>query len=615
MATIIYTIGSNPGRNFPGTSTGVAAAIAAIPNEDDGNHYVLAFGKETEIIYEGTLRFNNKVRHAGRTITVTAAAGESYLDHPNVEQNRYAYSAANGAAIAFSGSYGIAVETDAWVFLRDLQIYHIGFAPDVGIRTHTNSVVENVIMKLAYGGNYTHGIDQGGGIVRNTLVQLENSNVDGFHYGENNDTVTENCQVVWEPAVAGSRPAFVSDLSRTTLRNCAGFGGSAFVNNAALFNGSNNASDAAIGFGSGNKDLVQAADQFIDYVSTTTADYRTKDTSVLVDAGTKPSSDNIRSPSGSRQQGTAIDIGAWEQPSPIQSPTANITSIVVSGQNVTISGTTTAAPTNGVCSIQPASIAYNNAVAQGSIDLVLTEGQFQVQFSGVKVGRYSASVSVKNAYYETAATNSIGDFSVDGALATSVVQEPVDGQVLTVHGTTSGNPTSGILIVPAATANPGGAVDQQVPVTLGAGTFTVSVALPAGNYDAGILTFTTAAGTSLPQAGTRSVVILGINGNPTVPGDEPGAGKTASINLVSTNGIAIDAGPALKFAWFDQAMPDLFDAPTDTGTVVVGAGGTLKVALANSLKVSGQVGWLVVSNSDGDPAAVHKAFSGPVKVD
>lgn len=91
--------------------------------------------------------------------------------------------------------------------------------------------------------------------------------------------------------------------------------------------------------------------------------------------------------------------------------------------------------------------------------------------------------------------------------------------------------------------------------------------------------------------------------------------RTASIDLVSASGVPVDAGPSLKFAWFDQATPDRFGTPTDTGIVTIDTGGTVKVPLVNSAKASGQVGWLVVTNSDGDPGTVHKAFSGPVRVD
>jgi len=623
MTTIIKTIGSNPGRDFPATLAGLQAAWDSIPANvvGSGNNYEIQFGNESEIVFGSKFTFAGKSCDASHRIRVCAVPGGSFTEHVSVLTNAYNYNPANGAALRCTENYSGLFEIDQdFLTLEGLQLWQSGGGDSSNTVAITkncpNSLLQNLIVRRSGSGYYMHGLQLAAGTARNILVELLGANSGAILFGSRNDAKAENITAVRPANIAPSHPAFVTFTDgKIQLRNCAAFGFDSFTNNANGFAGSHNASNLSIGFGSDNKEGLAFADQFMEVANSASGDYRLKPGSALIDAGTAPTMGNLTTVSGPRQQGRASDIGAWEQISPIQSPTATITSIVVAGQSVTISGTTTGKPTDGVCSIQPASTAHNNAVAQGPVDMVFTEEQFQVQFTGVKVGRYSASGSVKNAYYETGATNGIGDFSIDGALATSVVQDPVDGQVLTVHGTTSGNPASGILIVPAAASNPDGAVDQQALMTLGAGTFTVSVTLPAGNYDAGILTFTTAAGTSLPQPGTRPVVILGISGNPTVPDDDPDAAKTASINLVSSSGIPIDAGPALKFAWFDQATPDLFDAPTDTGTAVVGAGGTLKVALANSLKAPGQVGWLVVTNSDGDPEAVHKAFSGPVKVD
>lgn len=90
---------------------------------------------------------------------------------------------------------------------------------------------------------------------------------------------------------------------------------------------------------------------------------------------------------------------------------------------------------------------------------------------------------------------------------------------------------------------------------------------------------------------------------------------TATLNLVSAAGAAIISAAGLKWAWFDQITPDLFAAPTDQGSVEnTDDSGVLVVNLPNSTKTTGQVGWLIVTNSDGNPATVHKAFSGPVAV-
>jgi hypothetical protein len=90
---------------------------------------------------------------------------------------------------------------------------------------------------------------------------------------------------------------------------------------------------------------------------------------------------------------------------------------------------------------------------------------------------------------------------------------------------------------------------------------------------------------------------------------------SVTLSLVSAAGAAASSLTGLKWAWFDQVTPDAFVAPTDKGSIEsTDASGVLTVSLPNSTKTPGQVGWLIVTDSDGNPATTHKAFSGPVTV-
>jgi len=93
---------------------------------------------------------------------------------------------------------------------------------------------------------------------------------------------------------------------------------------------------------------------------------------------------------------------------------------------------------------------------------------------------------------------------------------------------------------------------------------------------------------------------------------------SATVNLVNASNAAQVSLTGLKWAWFDQVTPDLFVAPTDQGsTETTDGSGSLSVLIPNSAKTSGQIGWLVVTNSDGTTtqSPAHKAFSGPAAVD
>lgn len=91
--------------------------------------------------------------------------------------------------------------------------------------------------------------------------------------------------------------------------------------------------------------------------------------------------------------------------------------------------------------------------------------------------------------------------------------------------------------------------------------------------------------------------------------------KTASVNLVNNSNVAQASLTGLKWAWFDGVTPDTFDAPTDQGVGEITDGsGVLTIDISNSSKTTGQIGWLIVTDSDGTTSMVHKAFSGPVAV-
>lgn len=88
---------------------------------------------------------------------------------------------------------------------------------------------------------------------------------------------------------------------------------------------------------------------------------------------------------------------------------------------------------------------------------------------------------------------------------------------------------------------------------------------------------------------------------------------TVSVRFVREDGVPILQGTQLSCAWFDQSSPEDFLAPTWKGVVVLEEGETI-IALEGSDLVTGGIGWLIATNSDGMPDTIHKAFSGPVFV-
>jgi hypothetical protein len=97
------------------------------------------------------------------------------------------------------------------------------------------------------------------------------------------------------------------------------------------------------------------------------------------------------------------------------------------------------------------------------------------------------------------------------------------------------------------------------------------------------------------------------------------SGKKASLTLKNAAGIAQANLTSLKWAWWDYVTPDLIAAaPTDKGTALTtDANGLCEIPLVNSTKNSGEIGWVVITNSDGTTTQnpVHNAFTGPIAVD
>ncbi len=99
-----------------------------------------------------------------------------------------------------------------------------------------------------------------------------------------------------------------------------------------------------------------------------------------------------------------------------------------------------------------------------------------------------------------------------------------------------------------------------------------------------------------------------------IPFDQPVATKTVTVTLVNEAGSAQGSLSSLKWAFWDEATPNLMAHPVDQGaTETTDGSGSLVITVHTTLSV-GQIGWLVVTNSDGSVSATHRSFAGPVVV-
>ena len=96
-------------------------------------------------------------------------------------------------------------------------------------------------------------------------------------------------------------------------------------------------------------------------------------------------------------RGTEPDVGALQLNPATPLPLGEITSTIVDGQTITVSGTTTNSPTSGSASVAPASVP-NGAQALGPTAVTLGDGTFTVSWNNVFPGNYQgASITFTNA--------------------------------------------------------------------------------------------------------------------------------------------------------------------------------------------------------------------------
>lgn len=97
----------------------------------------------------------------------------------------------------------------------------------------------------------------------------------------------------------------------------------------------------------------------------------------------------------------------------------------------------------------------------------------------------------------------------------------------------------------------------------------------------------------------------------------PLVAQTVTVTLVNTSGASLPDLSSIKWAWWDQADLHTLLAPTCTGNAeTTDSSGELTIPIISALP-SGDVGWLVITDSDGTvtQSPAHRAFSGPVELD
>lgn len=94
------------------------------------------------------------------------------------------------------------------------------------------------------------------------------------------------------------------------------------------------------------------------------------------------------------------------------------------------------------------------------------------------------------------------------------------------------------------------------------------------------------------------------------------ADPTITLTLNSAPSTPAANLSGLKWAWFDEVTPDLLNAPTDQGAIETTDGsGEIVITLPNTTLTTGQIGFLIITDSDGVPSTEHSGLFGPLAID
>lgn len=97
---------------------------------------------------------------------------------------------------------------------------------------------------------------------------------------------------------------------------------------------------------------------------------------------------------------------------------------------------------------------------------------------------------------------------------------------------------------------------------------------------------------------------------------QPATTKTVTLTLTSDGSTPRANLTGLKWSWWDQVTPDLGEYPTDKGVGETTNGSGILVITVKSNLAAADIGWLVVTDSDGTTtqSPASSAYSGPVAV-
>jgi len=406
-------------------------------------------------------------------------------------------------------------------------------------------------------------------------------------------------------------------------------GGGAPITGSTLQGSSNNYTDTAL------TTAIPGVIYAGNLITNATSDIRPSAAGPLIAAAssTAISTNDLRG----NNRGPFPDVGAIQLSSAIPLPQGTITSQVLNGQQLVITGTTTNLPTSGSLSIAPGSTP-NGGTAIGPIAVTLGSGSFTVTVNGIVPGNYaSPSITFTNTGGTgSTATGAVG-FTINGITGSptapaapppagptlsviTITSQTVTGQSITISGTTTGSPTAGTIALAVGTTPNGAIAIAPTAVTLGNGTFSVTISgLTPGNYAAPVVAFTNAAGVANTSTGGTTFTIVSTTPPVLTIGTLIISADTVSVN--GTVNFSGDANGTLTLYFNSQTSSTVLGPFTPTiagnnwsysGNIASDTWKAQATALANTVTVNAittnAIAVVSLIGSPSFPAVVNTAY-------
>lgn len=435
---------------------------------------------------------------------LTTQAGASFRDHGDIADHPLRIDPANGATITLTGTWTTAIVFSEDFHLSNLQIQATGATYSRAVLaygTGAKILIDNCLITGKSASGYPPVILFGNDIIRNSLVVQLLSGA-GQIIALNSTAKAYNCTFVAPTGITAPTYAIKGAYSSSTVRNCAIFGA------AALYTGNApNFTTCANDIASPPSGVTQVAynnNAFVD----TTADWRPKTGSELIDNGTTDETNAHYDIIGTHRGETAWDIGCWEGGVGEEAPT-----YTGSGGGAVPSATASASGTYTVpvyTGTGAASVPGPTASATGTFTAPTYTG-----FGSAAVPDLTASA---------AGTYTVPIYTGSGS--PSVGQPTVSASGTFTAPTYTG---SGSVSVPQATASASGTF--TAPIYAGTGSLSVSTLTvsASGTYTVPVYT-----GSGSAMAGSPTVSASGTFAAPII---YTGAGSASVPNLaVSASG-------------------------------------------------------------------------------